>query len=179
VAPDHEGGSIPGLILTHIQMVGGPAAPAAALSARRIEDAKALLYQQLDPKQEPERAYTMLRHGVAGNWPWDRFDEPLDHAGRVSGAPSAIFRLPFYSSKNLIGMRLMGRPQPAAFDEQRATFDQLALLADPSSETLREIVVGTLANEAFYKGAAHHCANGAGARCRPTNFCRSILLQDE
>ncbi|MEL6387387.1 MAG: tetratricopeptide repeat protein [Pseudomonadota bacterium] len=147
-APEHEFDP-KGLIFTHVQMV---------ISRRtlllyrlgRIEDAKAV-YQAL-AEAEPERAvfYAAALESLDTGRGIDV--EPLTMQAAFARSISDL-SLAFYQQR-LIRNAMMGR-RTRGFDEQRATFDQLALLMDPESESLREIVVGTLANEALYAGAAH------------------------
>ncbi|MEM0985620.1 MAG: tetratricopeptide repeat protein [Pseudomonadota bacterium] len=147
-APEHEFDP-QGLIFTHVQMV---VSRRTLLLQRmgRIEEAKDV-YRTL-AAAEPERAvqYDAAINSLETGRGLDT--EPLTMMGGFARSISDL-SLAFYQ-QDLIRNAMVGR-RLRGLNEQRATFDQLALLVDPTSETLREIVVGTLANEALYKGAAH------------------------
>lgn len=67
--------------------------------------------------------------------------------------------------RRIIQRAMMGQ-RSRGIDEQRATFDQLALLVDPSNEALRENIVDMLQSEAFYEAAAHVAQSAPEATAR-------------
>ncbi len=147
-APDHEFDP-QGLVFTHIQMV---VSRRTLLLHRlgRIEEAKDVYLQLADAEPEREVHYAAAIESLETGRGIDT--EPLTmkaaFARSISDLSLALYQQTLIRNA-MLGKRLRG------LNEQRATFDQLALLIDPGSETLREIVVGTLANEALYDGAAH------------------------
>ncbi|MEM7765860.1 MAG: tetratricopeptide repeat protein [Pseudomonadota bacterium] len=151
-APAHEFDP-QGLVFTHIQMV---VSRRTLLLYRlgRIEEAKDV-YRAL-AEAEPERAvhYAAAMESLETGRGLD--EDPLTMEAGFARAISDL-SLAFYQ-QTLIRNAMLGR-RTRGLDQQRATFDQLALLIDPASETLREIVIGTLANEALYAGAAHTALN--------------------
>lgn len=147
-APAHEFDP-QGLVFTHVQMV---VSRRALLLYRlgRIDAAKDV-YLKL-AEAEPERAVQYAAAIEALETGRGIDTEPLTMEAAFARSVSDL-SLALYQ-QTLIRNAMLGR-RTRGFDEQRAVFDQLALLIDPASEALREIVVGTLANEAHYEGAAH------------------------
>ena len=147
-APEHEFDP-QGLLFTHIRMV---VSRRALLLRRlgRVEEAKTV-YQAL-ADAEPERAvfYDAALDSLETGRGLE--DQPLTLNGAFARSMSDL-SLALYQQR-IISNAMMGR-RLRGLDEQRATFDQLALLLDPENEGLREIVIGTLAEEALYEGAAH------------------------
>lgn len=147
-APEHEFDP-KGILFTHVQLV---ISRKALLLRRmgRIEEAQEA-YRRL-AEAEPEEAafYAAAMEALATGRGLD--DTPLTTRSAFARSMSDL-SLALYQER-LIQNALLGR-RLRGLDEQRATFDQLALLLDPANENLRELVIDSLYQEAFYDGAAH------------------------
>ncbi len=147
-APEHRFDA-KGILFSHVKMV---VARHALLLRRlnRIEEAQAVYRRLADA--EPERAtqYAAAIEALETGRGID--DEAVTlrsaFAQSMSDLSNALFQQR-YIRNALIGRRLDG------FDAQRATFDQLALLVDPASRSLRQTVMAGLYEEALFDGVAH------------------------
>lgn len=147
-APEHQF-DIKGIMFAHVQMV---------ISRRtlllrqlgRVEEAKDVYRKLAEAEPEQSAFYAAAMESLETGRGLD--DESLDMEGAFARAfadlSHALWQQRIIRGA-LVGQRLRG------LDEQRATFDQLALLVDPDNEVLRENVIALLHEEALFTGAAH------------------------
>lgn len=147
-APEHQF-DIKGIMFAHVQMV---VSRRTLLLRRlgRIEEAKEVYRKLAEAEPEQSAYYAAAMESLETGRGLD--DEPLTMQAAFARAFADLSHSLWQQRiirGALLGQRLRG------LDEQRATFDQLALLIDPSSESLRGNVVALLHEEALFEGAAH------------------------
>ena len=149
VAPEHSF-DVKGLVWTDVKTV----IQRRTLLLRRlgrIEEAKATY--QLLADAEPERAASYASIIASLDDPEQYDDEPLTM--RRAFARSLLDLNGALYVQKLIRTAMVGGDRDFGYDETSASLDQLALVLDPSDETVRENVINGLYSEALYEGAAH------------------------
>lgn len=116
----------------------------------RIEEAQQVYRQLADAEPEQAARYEAAMESLETGRGLD--DEALDMEAAFARSFSDLSLSIWY--RTIIQRAMLGQ-RSRGIDEQRATFDQLALLVDPGNEDLREGVIDLLQEEAFYEAAAH------------------------
>ena len=152
VAPEHEFDPR-GLVFSHVQLV---VSRKALLLRRlgRIEDAQMQYRRLADAEPEQKARYDDAIASLASGRGID--DTPLSVATAFSRALSDYSLSLAY--QRLIASALIGERE-RGYDDEKGTFDQLALLQDPENDSLRLAIFDDFYDEAMFEAAAHLIAS--------------------
>jgi tetratricopeptide (TPR) repeat protein len=147
-APEHDFDP-KGLVYSHVKTV---ISRRTLLLQRlgRIDEAKAVYQKLADSEPEHAASYAAAMESIETGENLD--NDALTVRGAFVQSLSDLSRAS--QEQRIIGMIMRGK-RPSGFDDQRSSFDQVALLIHPEDDGLRSAIIDLMYENALYDGVAH------------------------